>query len=169
MKVSAGGTSFEVVEATSPIPGRRAVVFKEAGGQAWPDLFLWDPMSETVHYDGEQLRRFIVHATRGRNMGATATLSITDAIDGMRRGLYRAASGGYSGMFGFGEAGSLIASMGAVFNMLVKAVTFVVTLPFRLVGGVVRMLLTRSWAAEEARLVQAMPGVFAALPTARGE
>lgn len=163
MKVSAGGRSFEVVEATSPIPGRRAVVFKEEGGQAWPDLFLWDPMSETIHYDGEQLRSFIVRATRGRNIGATATLAITDAVSAVGRGANRVASGGYSGMFGFGEMGSHIASMGAVFNLVVKVVAFVVTLPFRLTGGALRMVLARSWAAEEAKLVQAMPGVFAAL------
>ena len=168
MKISAGGTQFEVVEATSPIPGRRAVVFKEAGGQAWPDLFLWDPMSETIHYDGEQLRRFIIRASRARNLGATSVLAITDAVGSVGRGVHRAASGGYSGMFGFGQAGSLIASTGAVFNLVVKVASFVVTLPFRLTGGVVRMLLSRTWEAEETKLVQAMPGVFAAL-RARGD
>ena len=168
MKISAGGTQFEVVEATSPIPGRRAVVFKEAGGQAWPDLFLWDPMSETIHYDGEQLRRFIIRASRARNLGATSVLAITDAVGSVGRGVHRAASGGYSGMFGFGEAGSVIASAGAVFNLVAKVVTFVVTLPFRVTGGAVRMLLSRSWEAEETKLVKAMPGVFAAL-RARGD
>jgi len=169
MQVSAGGSNFEVVEAVSPIPGRRAVVFKEAGGQAWPDLFLWDPVSQTVHFDGDQLRSFVTHAMRARSVGITALLAITDSVTGVGRGAHRMASGGYSGLFGFGEAGSLIASVGAAMNLTVKVLAFVVALPFRLVGGVARLLQARSLCAEENRLIDAMPGVFAALAAGTGE
>jgi hypothetical protein len=164
MKLVAAGRSFEVVEATSPVPGRRAVVLVEAGGKAWPDLFLWDPMSQTVQYDGEQLREFIVSAALAQSKWAAIVLAITDAVTGVGRAIHRMASGGYGGSFGFGSAGGLIAAAGAIFNLLVQVAAFAATLPFRLLGGAVRLWLTRSVQAEEAKLVQAMPAVFAALP-----
>jgi len=169
MQISAGGSNFEVVECVSPVPGRRAVVFKEAGGQAWPDLFLWDPVSQTVHFDGDQLRSFVTHAMRARTVGISALLAITDTVTGLGRGAHRMASGSYSGLFGFGETGSVIASLGAAMNLTVKVLAFIVALPFRLVGGVTRLLHARSLSAEENRLIDEMPAVFAALAAGRGE
>jgi hypothetical protein len=121
-------------------------------------------MSLTVHYDGEQLREFIVSAALARSRWAAIVLAITDAVTGLGRAIHRLASGGYGGSFGFGSAGGLVAAVGAIFNFLVQVVTFAATLPFRLLGGALRIWLTRSVQAEEAKLVQAMPAVFEALP-----
>lgn len=166
MKVIAAGRSFDAVQGTSPVPGRQSVVFVAAGGQAWPDLFLWDPVSQTVHYDGEQLRQFMVEAVLARAKWASMLLAVTDAIVGVGRGIHRIASGGYGGTFGFGSTGGAIAAAGAIFNLLVQAAAFVATLPFRFIGGAVRLWISRSAQAEERKLVQAMPEVFASLTAA---
>lgn len=164
MQVTAAGETFDVVESTSPVPGRRSLVLVEVTGRAWPDLFLYDPVSKTVHYDPQQVRQFVMSARVSQARWASALLAVTDAIAALGRGVGRLASGGYGGTFGFGSAGGVIASAGAVFNLLVQVTAWVVTLPFRLLGGGVRLWLSRSVAAEEQKLVQSMPQVFDALP-----
>lgn len=166
MKVIAAGKTFDVVESTSPIAGRRSLVFVEGTGRAWPDLFLYDPLSQTVHYDAEQVREFVMAARVSQARWASALLATTDAIVALGRGVRRLASGGYGGTFGFGSAGGVIASASALFNLVVQMATFVVTLPFRALGGGVRLWLLRSIAAQEQTLVQSMPQVFDALPPA---
>jgi hypothetical protein len=169
MKVTAGGSDFEVVECACSVPGRRAVVFNGPGGTAWPDLFVWDPVSQTVHYDGDQLREFMLHATRHRSIGCTTLLAFTDAVSALGRGVNRIGSGGYSGMSGSGKAGGIIASAGAMLNLMLKVLAFIVLLPFRIVGGITRFLQARSLCAEENKLIEAMPSVFKALSSDAGE
>lgn len=163
MKVTAAGKTFEVVESTSPMPGRRSLVFVDDTGRAWPDLFLFDPLSQTVHYDAEEVSQFVMSARVSQVRLASVLLATTDTITALGRGAHRLASGGYGGTFGFGSAGGLIAAAGGLLNLLVQMVAFIVTVPFRLLGGAVRWWLSRSIWAEEQKLVQAMPQVFAAL------
>jgi hypothetical protein len=163
MKVTVAGTPFDVLESTSPVAGRRSVAFVQDDGYAWPDLFSWDPVIQTVHFDDEQVGQFVLNAKVQRVKWASVLLTISDATVAVGNGARRLASGGYGGAFGFGTAGGLISSAGALLNLAVQAAAFVITLPFRLLGAALRMWLSKCVRSETQKLVQVMPDVFVSL------
>ena len=163
MKVTVAGIPFDVLESTSPMAGRRSVAFVRSDGYAWPDLFSWDPASQTVHYDEELVREFVLNAKVRHARWASILLMISDAAVGVAKGIGRLASGGYGGTFGFGTTGGLISSLGALLNLAVRVAALVITLPFRVVGAALRMWLSRCVQSETQKLVCAMPEVFTSL------
>jgi hypothetical protein len=163
MKVTVAGRPFDVLESTSPTAGRRSVAFVQNDGYAWPDLFSWDPVSQTVHYEDEHLRQFVVNAKVRQAKWAYLLLTISDATVALGKGIRRLASGGHGGSFGFGTTGGLVSTVGALFNLAVQGAALVITLPFRFLGAALRMWLSKCVRAETQKLVHAMPEVFICL------
>jgi hypothetical protein len=160
MTLQVFGSHRTLVQSTSPLPGKLAVSVVEADGAAWPDMFLWDPMSQLVHYNEETLVDFLLAAKRREGVTTAAVLGLTDgAIAAVKRirGLF---GGSYGGALGFGPLGTIVAMASAVLAIMAAVAAVAVVVPLSIVAVLLRYRIGGQIRAEKQRVLDQVTSYF---------
>jgi hypothetical protein len=149
MTLQVFGRRRTLLQSTSPLQGKLAASVVEGDGAAWPDMFLWDPMSGLLQYDEDRLAAFLQAAKRGESGVAAVILWLTDGAIIVVKWLRSLFGGSYGGAFGFGPLGSIVAMASAVLAIMAAIVAAVVLVPLSIVGGILRYRIGAQIRAEK--------------------
>jgi hypothetical protein len=155
------GAKFRFVQSTSPVQGKHCASIVGPDGSAWPDMFLWDPMSQLVQFDEDRLDALLFEQRRRQLTWLGALAWLADAGIYMARMVRALFSGSYGGSLGFGPMGSIVGIMSGVLLIVASAAAAVVIAPLALVGWIARTRMAAQVRRERQVLVVRAQAFFA--------
>lgn len=160
------GARKELRQSTSPVPGKVCVAVVEHDGRAWPDLFLWDPISDIVQWDHARVEEFLRATKRRQSPLANAVLWTTEGMITLVRGIRGLFGGSYGGSLGFGQLGGLVAMMSAVLAIVAFLAAAVVLVPLTLIAWGLRAWIDQQVKKEAPKVVDQVQVFCRSLPAA---
>lgn len=157
------GVSVKLVQSTSPVPGKLAASVVQADGKVWADLFLWDPLSKVLQFDEDAFSQLLVSTKKAQGGWVSIVLWITDFMIRVANGLRGLFGGSYSGSFGFGQVGGLVAAVSAMAFIVATIAAAVVVIPLSCLAWALRLHINGQIRRERETVVAQVFGFFETL------
>ena len=163
MKLTIFDNDIEILQSTSPVPGKLAASLTMANQSALPDAFVWDPMSGIIQYDEQVVMNLLGMLRKAKGGIVSIVLMISDGLIAVVKWIRRLFGGNYGGSMGYGQAGSIVAAASAILLIMISIAAAVIILPLSIVAWVVRKKVEIEVKAEKKRLLDEVSNFFVGL------
>ena len=157
------GVKLQLIESTSPVPGKLCASVLDASGGVMPDMFMHDPKGQFIQFDEEAIETLLYKAFRTKGGVVPVLLGICRGAIATLDGLRRLFGGSYSGALGYGTAGQSISMVSAFMSIVAAIFTTVLKLPFSLCKWLLEWRLKSQFAAEKTKVIEQVQAFFANL------
>lgn len=162
MEINIFKSKVVLIQSTSPVPGKLAATAIDPKKRIWADLFLWDPMSGVVQFDGDTLYQLLVQERRKQSPWIAGALWVTEGAISVVKAIKRLTGGSYGGSLGYGEFGRMAGLASAVMAIVFAILAAVVLAPLTLIAWVLRKLIDQDMSSETQQVVDQVGTFFAA-------
>jgi uncharacterized membrane protein len=161
MEINIYNSQAELIESTSPVAGKRCATLIDQNKKVWSNLFLWDPLSGLVDFDGDTLYQLLAQERRKQAPGLAAAMWVTDGVIALVKMIKRVTGRSYGGSMGYSDFGRIVAMAGVLMAIVFGIAAVLVLAPLMLLGWVLRKVFDHSIMSELQRVVDQVAAFLA--------